>query len=407
MKCVVVGAGPSGMFAAGILAEKHDVTLVDKNEKLGKKLFITGKGRCNVTNNSNREELINNIVTNPKFVLGALSKFSPQDTMSFIESFGCELKTERGNRVFPVSDKSSNIIKVFEKFLNKNNVDIKLNTKVLSISKNGDKFIVKTNTQEIVSDIVVVATGGVSYPLTGSTGDGYNFAKKFGHKIVETKPGLSALLCKGVTALAGLSLKNVKANILVDGAIAESEFGEMLFTHEGVSGPIILSLSSKINKYYVNKKFTKKIVLSIDLKPALDEETLNNRLVKDLSLKHNQDIKNILQDYMPSSLIPYILKQANIQANIKGNSITKLNRESLIKTLKGLNFIIDDMDKIDRAIITSGGVDVKDINPKDMQSKIVKGLYFIGEVLDIDALTGGFNIQLALSTAYTMAKSLI
>ena len=408
MKCIVVGGGASGMFCAGLIAKAgHDVILVEKNEKLGKKLYITGKGRCNLTNDADRETLLNNIVSNPKFAISALSKFTPQDTMAFFEELGVKLKVERGNRVFPESDKSSDIIKALERWLIKSNVTIMLNTKVLSIkySDNGAAGVVLEN-GEIDADKVIVATGGISYPATGSTGDGYKWAKGVGHKIVELRPGLNGLITKDVEKLAGLSLKNVEANIYSEDKLLESEFGEMLFTHTGVSGPIILSLTSKINKYYVNGKFNRHIALYIDLKPAITIEELEARLLKDFKAKANVDIKNLMPEYMPKALIEYVLKQAKISQDKKCNAITVAMRNALISAIKGLKFNVLGIEKIETSIITSGGIDVKEINPKDMQSRLVPNLYFIGEVLDIDALTGGFNIQLALSTAYAMAKSI-
>lgn len=408
MKCIVVGGGASGMFCAGLIAKAgHDVILVEKNEKLGKKLYITGKGRCNLTNDADRETLLNNIVSNPKFAISALSKFTPQDTMAFFEEQGVKLKVERGNRVFPESDKSSDIIKALERWLIKENVTIMLNTKVLSIkySDNGAAGVILEN-GEIDADKVIVATGGISYPATGSTGDGYKWAKGVGHKIVELRPGLNGLITKDVEKLAGLSLKNVEANIYSEDKLLESEFGEMLFTHTGVSGPIILSLTSKINKYYVNGKFNRHIALYIDLKPAITIEELEARLLKDFKAKANVDIKNLMPEYMPKALIEYVLKQAKIPQDKKCNAITVEMRNALISAIKGLKFNVLGIEKIETSIITSGGIDVKEINPKDMQSRLVPNLYFIGEVLDIDALTGGFNIQLALSTAYAMAKSI-
>ena len=408
MKCVVIGGGASGMLCAGTLAKNgHAVTLIEKNEKLGKKLYITGKGRCNVTNNASRDTLINNIVSNPKFAMSALSKFSPQDTMAFFEEHNVPLKIERGNRVFPESDKSSDIIKALSNYVYENNVDVHLNENVQSlIVKDGKLLGVKTTKGEILSDVVIVATGGVSYPATGSTGDGYKFAKALGHNIVEIKPGLNGLIINGVESLAGLSLKNVEASAYLEGKELCSEFGEMLFTHIGVSGPIILTLESKINKFYKSGKFINKIDLQIDLKPAISIEELDARLLKDFKSKANVDIKNLLPEYMPKALIEFVLAQARINKDTKCNSITKDQRYNLIKAIKGLQFKIEDIDVIEHAIITAGGVDVKDINPKNMQSKIVNNLYFIGEVLDIDALTGGFNIQLALSTAFAMAEGL-
>lgn len=406
MKCVVVGAGPAGMMASCILSKNgHDVVLIEKNEKLGKKLYITGKGRCNITNNSDRETILNNIVTNSKFAISSLSKFTPQDTINFFEQNGTPLKTERGNRVFPQSDKSSDIIKCFEKQLK--NVQILLNTLVQEILvKDNVAYGVKTTQGDILADKIIVATGGVSYPLTGSTGDGYKWAKKFGHNIIELKPGLNGLVANNTSVLSGLSLKNVKANIYADDKLIYSEFGEMLFTHKGVSGPIILSACSFINKYYVNKRFNKNIVLKIDLKPALNEETIQERLIKDFSLKPNMDIKNLLAEYMPKALIAFVLNQANISNCKKCNSISKEERGKLIDSIKNLKFIIKDIDKIEFAIITSGGIDVKQISPKDMQSKLVSNLYFIGEILDVDALTGGFNLQFALSSAFACASSI-
>lgn len=407
MRIAVIGGGASGMLCSGYLAKfGHQVTLIEKNEKLGKKLFITGKGRCNITNDADRQALLDNIISNPKFAISALSKFTPKDTMNFFEEKGVPLKVERGNRVFPQSDKSSDIIKALEKWLYDMGVNVLLNTEVKAVNRANSGFDVLVKGTTISVDKVVVATGGISYPATGSTGDGYKWAKEFGHSITDLRPGLNALLCKNTEKLAGLTLKNVGANIYSQDKLLCSEFGEMLFTHHGVSGPIILSLCSRINKYYVKGKFNRQIELKIDLKPALSFEQLEARLIKDFKEKSNLDIKNLMPEYMPKALIEYVLNQAKISQSTKCNSITIQMRENLINALKGLKFNILDIDKIEAAIITSGGVDVKDISPKDMQSKLVPGLYFIGEVLDIDALTGGFNLQLALSSAYAMASSL-
>ena len=408
MKCIVIGGGAAGMFCAGQLAEQgHNVILLEKNEKLGKKMYITGKGRCNITNDCDFENFLKNVVSNSKFMMSAIHKFSPQDTMNFIETHGTPLKVERGNRVFPYSDKSSDIIKVFSNYLKENNVDIRLNAKVNSLIKYGDKIIgVKIDDEDLLADIVVVATGGKSYPLTGSTGDGYKFAKDIGINVTELKPALCPIILDIGPDLAGLSLKNVQATVLSNNEIIASDFGEMLFTHKGASGPIILSLSSFINKYYVNNKFNKTLYLSIDLKPALNVEQLDQRLLREFSQNQNMEIKNIMPSLLPKSLIVNVLNQANIKASIKANSITKEQRKALIECLKGLKYKILDLDKIELSIITSGGIDIKEISPKDMQSKKYKGLYFVGEVLDVDALTGGFNLQIALSTAYVMANSL-
>ena len=407
MKCIVVGGGASGMFCAGLLAQNgNEVTLLEKNEKLGKKLYITGKGRCNVTNDADRETLISNIISNPKFAYGALSKFTPQDTMAFFEEHNVPLKVERGNRVFPQSDKSSDIIKALENWLYDSGVNVLLNTEVKAVNKaNSGLFTVSTTKGSFEAEKLIIATGGISYPATGSTGDGYKWAIQFGHNIVDLRPGLNALLCKGTENLAGLSLKNVEAHIYSQEKELCSEFGEMLFTHNGVSGPIILSLCSKINKFYVNGKFNRQITLYIDLKPAVSFEELDARLLRDFKERPNIDIKNLMPGYMPKALIEIVLNQAKIAQNTKCNSITVEMRHNLINTLKGIKYNILSIDLIEHAIITAGGVDVKDVNPKDMQSKLVPNLYFIGEVLDIDALTGGFNIQLALSTAYAMAQA--
>lgn len=409
MKCIVIGAGPAGMMAAITLAsEQVDVVLLEKNEKLGKKLYITGKGRCNITNMADRETLLNNVVNNSKFAISALSKYTPYDTMDFFNSRGVELKVERGNRVFPQSDKSSDIIKCFSDDLYKLNVDVKLKTKVLDIIiKDNVAVGVKTTKGDIFADKIIVATGGYSYSLTGSTGDGYKWAQKTGHEIVDIRPGLSALKSVNCAALSGVSLKNVEANAYVDNKLFKSFFGEMLFTGTGLSGPIILTLSSYLNKYYKNNKFIADVYISIDLKPKVSVEELEARLIKDFKDKKNQEIKNILQEYTIKALIPYILNQANVTNVKQANAITKEERSNIISTLKGLKFKIKDFEDIDHAIITSGGVDVKNISPKSMQSKLVENMYFIGEVLDIDALTGGFNIQLALSTAYAAARSII
>ncbi len=408
MKIAVIGGGASGMLCSGYLAQNgHQVTLIEKNEKLGKKMFITGKGRCNITNDATRQALLDNIVSNPKFAISALSKFTPQDTMEFFESNGVPLKVERGNRVFPESDKSSDIIKALEKWIYNMGVNVLLNSEVKAVKKaNSGSFDINIKGNNYSFDKLVIATGGLSYPATGSTGDGYKWAKEFGHIVTELRPGLNALLCKNTEKLAGLTLKNVEASIYSQDKLLYSEFGEMLFTHHGVSGPIILSLCSKINKFYIKGKFNRQITLLIDLKPALTFEQLETRLIKDFKEKANLDIKNLMPEYMPKALIEYVLNQAKISQSTKCNSITVEMRENLINSIKGLKYNILDIDKIEAAIITSGGVDVKDINPKDMQSKLVPGLYFIGEVLDVDALTGGFNLQLALSTAYAMATSL-
>ena len=408
MKVVVIGGGASGIFCSGLVASfGHDCILLEKNERIGKKMYITGKGRCNVTNCCEVNEFLENVVTNRKFLMSSIYKFSPYDTMDFLSRFGLDIKVERGNRVFPTSDKANDVINTFENFARKNNVDIRLNTKVLDIvaQDNAVKSVI-TNKGKIECDAVVVATGGKSYSTTGSTGDGYEWARKLGHNIIMPKPALSAIKTSGVDGLAGLSLKNVSVSIYENSKVIESDFGEMLFTHTGVSGPIILSLSSKINKFYQNGNFTKKLLLCIDLKPALDINTLDNRILREFGDNINCEIKNILPSLMPKSLIPIVLEQAKIRQNTVANSITKEQRKNLVDVIKCIKFNIIDLEKLDFAIVTSGGVDVKQVDPKDMQSKLVSGLYFVGEVLDVDALTGGYNLQIAFSTAYAMASSI-
>lgn len=409
MRVVVVGGGASGLMCSAILSDSgHDVILIEKNEKLGKKLFITGKGRCNVTNDCNVNEFLNNIVNNSKFMMSAINNFTPQDTMSFFENNSLKLKVERGNRVFPFSDKSSDVIKCFEKILSKNHVEVLLNTKVTDILiKDNVAYGVKLdNKSEVLADKVVIATGGISYASTGSTGDGYKWAKNTGHNIIEPRPALVPILLKENYGLQGLSLKNVEASIYREEKKLHSQFGEMLFTHNGVSGPIILSLSSLINKLYSNGKFNSKLSLCIDLKPALSIDMLDNRLLREFAEHKNSEIKNILPSLMPKSLVDVVLKQSNLGPKISANGITKLQREKLVDVIKGIKFDIIGLENINAGIITSGGVDCKQINPKNMMSKLITNLYFIGEVIDVDALTGGFNLQVAFSTANQMCQSI-
>ncbi|MDE6606037.1 MAG: NAD(P)/FAD-dependent oxidoreductase [Clostridia bacterium] len=409
MKTIVVGGGASGMMCAALLAQKGvEVTLIEKNEKLGKKLFITGKGRCNLTNNCELQDFFANIVTNSKFMTSALYGFSPKDTIDFFESHGVKLKTERGNRVFPQSDKSSDIIRCLEKALREYGVEVKLNTTVSGICvEDGVAYAVKTSAGEkIMADKIVVATGGISYQATGSTGDGYKWAKTLGHNVIEPRPALVPILLKEQYGLQGLSLKNVSASVVRDGKVLFSQFGEMLFTHNGASGPIILSLSSLINKHYSAGKFDAKYSLCIDLKPALDNETLQNRLIREFSQRSNVELKNILTALMPKSLVSVVIKQSGLSEKQVVNSVTKDQRERLANAIKNLTFSIVGLENINAGIITSGGVDCKQINPKDMMSKLIDNLYFIGEVLDVDALTGGFNLQLAFSSAHQMSKNI-
>lgn len=396
MKIAIIGGGPAGMMCAIKAAENHGVTIFEKNEKLGKKLFITGKGRCNLTNYCDEREFLKNMVNNSNFMYSSIYSFSPFTTYYYFEELGLPLKVERGNRVFPASDKSSDVIKAYEKKLKALGVKINLNYEVTSIEKVDDKFMINGREK---FDKVVIASGGISYKLTGSTGDGYKFAKDFGHKVIDQVPGLIGINLKNNFSLAGLTLKNVELKVLKDKKILSREFGEMLFTHRGISGPIVLTTSSKINRL-------KDFEMYLDLKPALDLEKLDARILRDFHENQNKNLENVMKSLLPRDLIIYVLEGAGISGDKKVNQITKEDRERLVRTIKNFGLKFDSLDDIDRAIVTSGGVDVKDIDPKTMESKKVKGLYFIGEVLDLDGLTGGFNIQIANSTGYSCGINL-
>lgn len=396
MKIAIIGGGPAGMMCAIKAAENHGVTIFEKNEKLGKKLFITGKGRCNLTNYCDEREFLKNMVNNSNFMYSSIYSFSPFTTYYYFEELGLPLKVERGNRVFPLSDKSSDVIKAYEKKLKALGVKINLNYEVTSIEKVGEEFILNGREK---FDKVVIATGGISYKLTGSTGDGYKFAKNFGHKIINQVPGLIGINLKNNFSLAGLTLKNVELKVIKDKKIISNEFGEMLFTHRGISGPIVLTTSSKINRL-------KDFEMFLDLKPALEPDRLDARILRDFSENQNKNIENVMKSLLPKDLISYVFYSAGISGDEKVNQITKIERENLVKTIKNFELKFDNLDDIDRAIVTSGGIDVKDIDPKTMESKKVSGLYFIGEVLDLDGLTGGFNIQIANSTGYSCGINL-
>ncbi|MBQ4049554.1 MAG: NAD(P)/FAD-dependent oxidoreductase [Clostridia bacterium] len=388
----VIGAGAAGLMSALVAGRQFKrVCLIEKNEKAGKKIYITGKGRCNLTNLCAPRDFLDCVVNNSKFLMGSLFSFPPEETVKFFESLGLKQKTERGNRVFPLSDKASDVTKALVSNLD---ADFFTERRVVGVDKDGDEFCIDLDynglSQKITAKKVIIATGGITYPSTGSTGDGYAFAKKFGHKIIPPIPALTALHIKeNVKDLQGLSLKNVTAKVA-----GYSEFGEMLFTSNGVSGPIILTLSSKINR----KQFPQKI--SIDLKPALSKEQLDDRILRDFSLDLNKAIKNILPTLLPKSLIVTVLDRARIDASKPVNSITKEERARLVDALKNLEFTVTSLAPKEEAIITAGGVDVSQVNPSTMESKLVKGLYFAGEVLNIDAETGGYNLQIAWSTGY-------
>ena len=405
MKILVIGAGPAGLMAAGTLAERgFDVTLADKNEKTGKKLYITGKGRCNVTNECDGKEFLASVVSNPKFLMSAINAFDSYNTVDFLQKNGLNTVTERGNRVFPASQKSSDVIKTFTDYCRKNGVKILLSAKVSGVKSDGEDFVVSFSDKTERFQKVIVATGGLSYPSTGSTGDGYEIAKSFGHKIVKPVQALVPIELNEpwVQKLSGLSLKNVRCTVTAGEKEIASDFGEMLFTHKGVSGPIILSLSSKINRLNPNG-----LKLVIDLKPALSDEVLDARLQRDFAELNLKQFKNSLDGLLPKSLVPVIVGLSKIDPEQKVGQITREQRKNLVHLLKNLTFSVKKLAGFEEAIVTAGGVDVKEINPKTMESKLQKGLYFVGEVLDVDALTGGFNIQIALSTAFAAATHIL
>lgn len=397
---IVIGGGPAGMFAAGLSAKRgNKVTIFEKNEKFGKKLFITGKGRCNLTNASDPENLIANTVGNPYFLYSAFYSFTSQDTIEFFEKeLSVPIKVERGNRAFPQSDKSGDIVRALTGYVKKNGVKIMLNTTVTKIIKeNGAVKAVRANGKEYSCDSVIIATGGLSYPVTGSTGDGYKFANTLGHSVTKCYPSLVPLKVKEkwVSELMGLSLKNVTLKAVVDKKEVYSDFGEMLFTHYGISGPLVLSASRCLND-----KTDKKPKIYIDLKPALDNKELDNRILRDFKKYNNKDFKNALGDLLPQKMIPVVIKLSGIDEYKKVNSITKEERARLLGIIKNLELTVIDTTGYNEAVVTSGGVNVDEIDPSTMESKIVKGLYFAGEVIDCDAFTGGYNLQIAFSTAY-------
>ena len=404
---IVIGGGAAGMFAALAAAGKgHQVSLFEKNEKLGKKLFITGKGRCNLTNASDMDTLFSNIISNPKFLYSALSTYDNFRVIDFFEAHGVKTKIERGNRVFPVSDHSSDVIFALKKALENAGVSIHLFTKVqkLVVEDKMIRGVLLEDGREISADAVIITTGGISYPNTGSTGDGYLFARECGHKVTELFPALVPLIAKEpyVTDMQGLSLKNVRISIRKGKKLLFEEFGELLFTHFGVSGPLVLSASSYIGK--VLKK--QELDMRIDLKPALSVEQLDKRLLRDFKENHKKQFKNSLNGLLPAKMIPVFLSLSGIDTEKKVNEITKEERKRLLDLLKAFPVTLTGTRDFHEAIITSGGVSVKEINPSTMESKLVSGLYFAGEVLDLDAKTGGFNLQIAWSTGFLAGNSI-
>ena len=405
---VVIGGGAAGILAAISAAYAgHRVSIYEKNEKLGKKLFITGKGRCNLTNSSDMATVMSKVVSNPKFLYSAFKLFTNEDIMRIVEEAGCPLKCERGNRVFPVSDHSSDILKAFIRKLDELGVGVKLHTEVSNIlvdATNKLEAVILKDKTKVKADAVILCTGGLSYPATGSTGDGYKFARALGHKVTKTYPSLVPFEIKEdiIRNLQGLALKNVELRLKNKDRLLFCDFGELLFTHFGLSGPLVLSASS----YAVKELEKNDLDVYIDLKPAMDREKLELRLLRDFEEAKNKSLKNSLVNLLPLSLIPVVLEQANLDADKKIHDVSKAERNALLNALKALKFTVTGTRGFKEAIITKGGIDIKDINPKTMESKLVKGLFFAGEVLDLDALTGGYNLQIAWSTAWCAGGSI-
>ena len=409
-KILIIGGGAAGMAAAVFLGEKnHQVHLFEKNEKLGKKLFITGKGRCNITNTCDDETFFKSVVTNAKFLYSAFYGYSNQDVVSFFENLGLAVKEERGGRIFPVSDHSSDVIRILEKRMKELDVKVHLKSETEALlteeGENGERKIKGVrlrNGAEILGEKVIVATGGFSYQATGSTGDGYTFAKEAGHTVTQLRPALVPIATKEeyVTQMQGLALKNIRFTVKDGKKVLYDDFGELLFTHFGISGPLVLTASS-----YIGKKLEKKELQGyIDLKAALTEEQLDARLLREFEAGINRQFKNVITGMFPAKLYPVILELGGIAPDKKVNEITRKERQDFIHLVKHFPLTLVELRPFREAIITQGGVKVKEINPKTMESKLVKGLYFIGEVLDLDAVTGGFNLQIAWSTAKAAAE---
>ena len=394
----IIGGGPAGIMAAGAARTKYEkVILLEKNNQLGKKLFITGKGRCNITNSAPIEDFFDNIISNRKFLYSSLYTFTNESVIELLNKYGVATKVERGNRVFPESDKSSDVLKAFQKYLNDMRVEIRLNSNVSHIQFTGEDFSVYLSDDRIINcKKLIIATGGKSYPATGSTGDGYNFAKSLGHTVTELKPSLVPieLTNEWVGDLMGLSLKNVLLKAYKGEKLQHEEFGEMIFTHYGISGPIVLSMSNYVNR------IKSKLHLYLDLKPALDNEKLDARILRDFEKYNNKILKNSLNDLLPQKLISVVIKNSGIDPFIAVNQINQVQRKQLLDSIKNFKLEFKGFRPLEEAIITSGGIHVKEINPSTMESKLIPGLYFAGEIIDVDGLTGGFNLQIAFSTGY-------
>lgn len=415
-KVVIIGGGAAGLAAAYAASlNSCEVVLVEKNEKLGKKIYITGKGRCNVTNALPIDEFLDKIISNPKFTYSIFSEFDNNDLIEFLENNGCKTKIERGNRVFPVSDHASSVTRAFEKALEKNGVEVLLKTEVRGINvkpflsdepkskKNSKIYSVSlSNGDEIECDAIIIATGGLSYPTTGSTGDGYKWAEGLGHKVTSLRPSLVPLILKeDVSALEGLSLRNVELSITYRKKKTYLDRGEMVFTADGISGPLCLSASAIIGK---DLEKTGELPGYIDLKPALDFDTLEKRVLREFEERKNADLKNVLGALLPSKLIPVFIRRLGVSSDLKVHDVTKEVRRSIVNNMKRFEITVCDLGKYNQAVVTQGGVSVKDINSKTMESKFVDGLYFAGEVIDVDCFTGGFNLQFAFSSGYVAGK---
>ena len=405
---IVIGGGAAGMMAAYAAAEcGHKVVLLEQNEKLGKKLYITGKGRCNVTNACGQDKLFENIVSNPKFLYSAFYDFDNKRMMELLERAGCPLKIERGERVFPVSDHSSDVIAAFERLLGQKDVAVYLKTAVreVTVEDGVAKGVILNSGERLPCDAVVLATGGLSYPTTGATGDGYCMAKMLGHTVKECVPALVPMKIQEpwCSALQGLSLKNVMLTMYCGTKKIWQGFGEMLFTHFGVSGPLVLSASS----YYAKCKDKRQVTVTVDLKPALTTEQLDKRIFRDFEQNLNKQFKNVIGGLYPAKLIPVMIELSGIDGDKKIHEITRQERGRLAGITKGLTMQVTGLRNYNEAIITQGGVTVKEVNPSTMESKLVKGLYFAGELLDLDAVTGGFNLQIAWSTGHLAGSSIL